>query len=54
MNKIKAECSECINFTENGCIPFGNDKEIAIQKCKEDNFLNCVTIEELWECENKG
>lgn len=51
--KYEADCRKCINCTSDGCIPFGNDANIATRKCADDLFRNYVTYEELEECEKK-
>lgn len=48
---IEVYCKECINLSDDGCIPFGNDANIAVKKCAEDGFRNYVTKSELHRCE---
>ena len=37
---IEVECLKCENCTGYSCKQYGNDADIAVQKCADDNFKN--------------
>ena len=44
---IEVDCRKCVNLKTDGCIPYGEDANIAVQKCSEDCFSAYVTYDEI-------
>lgn len=51
---IEVDCRKCINLQNNGCIPYGENPNVAVKKCADDCFVAYVTYEELEKCEKES
>lgn len=46
---LEVDCRQCENCTGNSCICYGNDANVATDKCAKDNFKNYKIKEEINE-----
>lgn len=49
---IEVDCRKCVNLGDNGCIPYGNDANVAVKKCAGEGFSCYVSIDELKKIES--